>query len=244
MINISVKNKGKVDFDPSKYLTIENQILKDIDFSGKKLMKFCSINSRFENCKFENMRINNFCPGSGLQVSEYINCSFDGTKLKSVIPGCARFINCSFRNTVINDMFCFETDFINCVFSGKMKGVVINGSVRRENSLKLGKVKNEIYGNDFSEVEMDDVGFRTGVDLTKQKLPISENYLYLESPTAILIRAKELISQWSESEKKRIALVTIKAKEGTISKGQNQIFIIKGDIREDLFNILKMLCTN
>jgi uncharacterized protein YjbI with pentapeptide repeats len=242
MISFSVKTKGKGIVDPNDYLDFENQNLIHEDFSNKKLLGMGSAHSRFENCKFENMKVRSFTPGVGKKYSEYINCSFDGSKFKQLMTDCARFINCTFRNTVIEDMFSFETDFINCIFSGKMKGVVINGSVRKDMRLVLGKEKNEIYGNDLSGVEMDDVGFRTGVDLSQQKLPDSDDYLYLPNSAIILNQAKEIIvDEWPDSGMKGWALAQIQGAQDDVAEGQNQILFNRNDMVLGLFDLLKEL---
>jgi uncharacterized protein YjbI with pentapeptide repeats len=137
--------EGNSAYDASQYLTFENKNLKNINFSNKKILEIFSVNSHFENCKFENMRIGCLSTGEGLTRSKFINCSFDGSRFKNFEPGHARFINCTFRNTVIHQMFSFETDFINCVFSGKIKEIIINGSAHKEIRPRLGKAKNEIY---------------------------------------------------------------------------------------------------
>jgi hypothetical protein len=242
MIGINVRSKGKVNMDPNDFLTIKNEKLKNADFSNKKLVRFCAVDSIFENCNFEKMRLECLSAGAGPGYSEYINCSFDGSKIKMFTPGHARFINCTFKKAILNDMFSFEADFINCVFSGKMKGIVINGSVPKEMRLALGREKNEIYGNDLSGVEMDDVGFRTGVDLSQQKLPDSDDYLYLPNPTIILNQAKEIIiNEWSDSIMKTNCLLTIQTREETVAEGQKQLFLLKDSIELNLFDLLKEL---
>ena len=242
MIGINVRSKGKANMDPNDFLTIKNEKLKNADFSNKKLVRFCAVDSIFENCNFEKMRLECLSAGAGPGYSEYINCSFDGSKIKMFTPGHARFINCTFRKTILNDMFSFEADFINCVFSGKMKGIVINGSVPKEMRLALGREKNEIYGNDLSGVEMDDVGFRTGVDLSQQKLPDSDDYLYLPNPTIILNQVKEIImNEWPDSEMKKYALTDIQCTQDDVAEGQNQILFNRNDMVLGLFDLLKEL---
>jgi|688.fasta_scaffold353433_2 hypothetical protein len=242
MIGVNVRYKGKVNIDPEEYLTIKNQSLRKEDFSKKKFKDFCSVNSHFEDCKFENLRLDGFSTGAGREYSEYINCSFDRSKFKRFRAGRARFINCTFRDTVIHDMFSFEADFINCVFSGKMKGVVINGSVDKEKRSILGREKNEIYGNDLSGVEMNDVGFRTGVDLNRQKLPDTDDYLYLQNPSIILNQAKKMIvDEWPDSEMKEWALAEIQGSQDDVAEGQNQILLNRNDIVLGLFDLLKEL---
>lgn len=234
-------SKGFIKIDLSQMLTFKNEHVIGADYSGKKLSSFTSINSKFENCKFENMKVEDMSLGEGVNPSEYINCSFDNSIFRNLSPGCGRFINCSFRNINIKEMFSFSGEFINCVFSGKMRKTVFNGKVLKDSESRLGRVTNQFYGNDFSGLDMTDVDFRTGVDLSQQILPQGDNYLYLEEPQPILDQAKIKITDWNNSELKREAEILIKIEEDKIADGQKQLFFIKKDMNPELFSLLKEL---
>ena len=44
----------------------------------------------------------------------------------------------------------------------------------------------EFAGNDFRDANLVDVGFRLGVDLTKQKLPTGDQYFYIDQVSGFL----------------------------------------------------------
>lgn len=157
------RNDRRLSFDSVKE--------RDADFSGRKLDAFHAIASRFEKCCFEKMSIRDACFGSGLYDSEYYDCSFDGSKFTAVAPGNARFVRCSFRDVLIRQLFCHCVEFVNCKFSGKLLSGYFNGAVPPEDVPILGRHINEFRGNDFIQMELVDVGFRSGIDLSLQRLP-------------------------------------------------------------------------
>jgi hypothetical protein len=89
---------GRMKIDPSQVVAISQQHLVGADFSGKKLLSFASAGSTFKSCSFEKIRIESASLGSGREMSEYLDCTFDGSKMKLTAGGHARFVHCSFRN--------------------------------------------------------------------------------------------------------------------------------------------------
>jgi len=59
-----------------------------------------------------------------------------------------------------------------------IKKGVFHGKVG--DSAQLRRRVNEIRDNDFSRAELDDVDFRGGIDLTQQRLPTGEDYLFIK----------------------------------------------------------------
>jgi hypothetical protein len=69
--------------------------LKDVDvgeddFSGRKLRSFAPAASRFERCRFKRMKIDHACFGAGTAMSSYVECSFDGSRIRAPAPSYAR----------------------------------------------------------------------------------------------------------------------------------------------------------
>jgi hypothetical protein len=87
----------------------------------------------------------------------------------------------------------FETELIDCMFTGKMRRSFFNGRPGSHATPGLVRDRNEFRGNDFSGMEFIDVGFRTGVDLTQQRLPSGGQYVYLEDAGPALDRARDLL---------------------------------------------------
>lgn len=78
-------------------------------------------------------------------------------------------------------------------------------------------------GNDFSDAELIDVGFRLGVDLREQKLPTGGQYLYIEQADDFLENLKELASTAPVDIKKNFDILS-KMIERDFHKGQKQLF--------------------
>lgn len=65
------------------------------------------------------MRIEDAGFGDGADVSEYVECSFDGSRIQAVAPGRARFVRCSFRDVKLKGWLCWDAEFVDCVFTGR-----------------------------------------------------------------------------------------------------------------------------
>jgi hypothetical protein len=118
---------------------------------------------------------------------------FDRSRIRFNPGGLARFERCSFRDVDLRDWTCFETELVDCVFTGRMRRSFFNGTVREELVEALGRTSNEFRGNDFSGMDLIDVGFRTGIDLSLQRLPTGEQYVYLADAERALQRARERV---------------------------------------------------
>ena len=209
------------------------------DYSNYKINQFVSVGSRFENCKFENIQIRSAQFGSGGMYSEYINCSFNGSHIDAnSAPGYAKFIGCSFQDVKLTHFKCIAVDIINCVFSGTIETSYFFGEVPSYDVLENHKV-NEIRGNDFSNAILVDTDFRAGVDLTLQKLPTGDNYLYIKDGTRVITETKEDISKWEQSEIKKGALAILGSIENDLRAGQKQLFININDFPKKYLSIVE-----
>jgi hypothetical protein len=110
-------------------LVLDSVVVNDGDYSELKLSRFVAIGSRFSGCSFENMRIGMLSIGAGKKVSEYVGCSFDGSRLELHPGGFARFVDCSFRDVAITHWTASAADVIGCTFSGKIKTAIFYGTV-------------------------------------------------------------------------------------------------------------------
>lgn len=213
---------GHVAIDPAKHLTIDSQRFVEHDFSGKKLDSFCSIGSQFLRCSFRDIHIGDAGWGAGRKQSRYTECCFDGAKFRSIAPGNARFEGCSFRNVRILEFFGVSVEFVDCVFSGHVGKGYLNGTRDHRRFSLFERKTNKIVGNDFSECDLRDFAFRTGIDLNKQKLPSGSRYLYLDDVSAALERATPIIASWNDSETRRLAMILLKTVRMDLDAGQKQ----------------------
>lgn len=206
-------------------LTVDHEQVRGRDYSGRKLFSFCAIGSRFEACRFDKVDIDDGSFGAGREMSEYIDCSFDGAQIR----GCGtyvRFVRCSFRNVILRDWLCFSVEMIDCIFSGRMRGAFFNGTVPERNRQNVHRERNEFHGNDFSAMDLIDVDFRTGIDLTQQRLPTGPDYLYLPNAAVTVERAKSDIARWQDSKLKEQALSFVDIQDEQVNKGgQRQLLL-------------------
>jgi hypothetical protein len=219
---IRVQVTDSARFDPLKNLHLDRKKLVRSDFSEMNLESYLSIGSRFMQCSFRNVRIRDAVWGAGKTRSEYVECCFDGAKFRSIAPGDARFVRCSFRGVRIYEFFAFRIEFIDCVFSGRIDKGFLNGARERKKFSFFAKTRNEITGNDFSDCDLRDFGFRTGIDLDKQKLPMGSQYLYIADVSKVLRVTRPIINLWEDTEVRRLAMILLDGMEHDLKAGQEQ----------------------
>jgi hypothetical protein len=249
LLRIKARTKGVIDVSDSNCLTFEGAREYGQDFSGRTLDRFSAVASSFESCKFERMRVSDLCFGAGRNDSVYIDCSFDGARLSNISGGNARFERCSFRNVLLESFFCHDVEFVECTFSGKMVKGYFNGTVSADIRRTLGRKANEFRNNDFSQMELVDVSFRTGIDLARQKLPGGPDYLLIRGAEEALAKARTEVMRWTASEVQRDALTMLDSLAFDCQGGQKDLFVPTADAmpafwpeaREGVFRILTQL---
>jgi len=233
MVEIRARIKGRIDVPEDAYLTFERQELAGETFSGRKLDKMRMSASSFTRCEFAGMRIGNWVTGGGrTTVTTYTECVFDRSRIRFNPGGLARFERCSFRDVDLRDWMCFETELVDCLFTGRLRGGFFNGTVPEELVEALGRTSNEFRGNDFSGMDLIDVDFRTGIDLSLQRLPTGEQYVYLPDAERALRRAREQVVAsgrvrlWGEHGEV-VPVIDIPLKN--VRNGQRQVLFRKDD---------------
>jgi hypothetical protein len=211
-------------------------ILRDVvatgaSYAGRKLGSFEAIGCTFTRCDFSNLKAQAVKFGAGATMTIYRDCVFDGSKLARVSGGAARFERCSFERVDISKFRCEPTEFIDCTFSGRLHGGYSNGTPSPDWQQRLGRASNEFRGNDFSRAELVDIGFRTGVDLSLQRLPVDPGkYLYSEAPRARLQMLREQFLSWTDLERRRQAFAALAMLEEELANGQQQLFLCKDSL--------------
>lgn len=216
---------GRMQINEDEHVVLSRQQLVSADFGDRDLAQFSAEGCRFEKCRFDNAVIESASFGAGRMTSEYVGCTFDGAKLYMGPGGYARFTDCSFEGTLIEGWFCFAVELVGCTFSGRLKKVVFNGSVPPEKHDVVGRQINQFEGNDFSRAKLIDVGFRTGIDLTKQRLPTGDDYVLLDDARAAVRRARSAFNAWDDPEAKKRARGVLAVMEEDVEAGQSQLLI-------------------
>ncbi len=206
-------------------VVLSSQHLVGADFQGAHIAQFSSDGCRFEECNFEGAVIDSASFGAGHQISEYVGCSFDGAKLRMGPGGYARFVDCSFNKTVIEHWFCFAVEIVDCRFSGRLKKVFFNGTVPLEDRIDVRRKSNQFEGNDFSKATLIDVAFRTGIDLSRQRLPKGDGYIYFSDAVGAARRARSAFDDWDDPRSRLAAQGVLALMEQDVAAGQQQLLI-------------------
>lgn len=239
-IKIKVKKIDGPPFDKSQVFVLKNVNSQNDNYSGKKIHSFVVVKSHFSQCQFKNLSVEDMCFGCSGEISSvedfkiehtsiYEDCNFDGSRLDGIWAGHAKFIRCSFRNVYIRDLNFGDCQFIDCVFSGKLHRINFFGKPRMSR-----RKFNEFRGNDFSEVEFFDTGFRGGIDLTKQKFPQSDRYIYAYNGIDFINKLKAALSQIQNEKLKKQVNTVIKVCEYFLKEGQKQLFLIADELTDDI----------
>jgi hypothetical protein len=223
-MRVEARVVGQIKIDPNEIVKLDHVEARGTDYSGRKLRMLGAIGSRLEHCRFNNAQVGDACFGAGREMSEYIECSFDGARVYHA-SGFARFVRCSFKNIDFCNWLSFGTEIIDCVFTGRMQTCIFNGTVMKDFQSFLHRERNEFLGNDFSGVDFVDVTFRTGIDLTKQRLPSGPEYLYLPDAAASVARAKSAAQHWDDSELRKQVLSFLESLYFELEGGQRQLLL-------------------
>lgn len=229
IVDFEVRRVGRRNINANNHIVLSRQRLEASDFSGRLLQQFSAEACRFEGCRFDKAVIESASFGAGRSVSEYFGCSFDGAKLRMGPGGYTKFVDCTFEGATIEHWFCFTVELIDCTFSGRLQKVVFNGSVPPDEVQHAGRSTNQFTGNDFSRAKLVDVGFRTGVDLTKQRLPAGGEYVYLDAAATAVHRARIAFNAWDDLDAKKKTRGVLAVMEQDVADGQRQLLIRPDD---------------
>jgi hypothetical protein len=228
-VSFQARSVGKTGIDESRRVVLDRERLHGVDYSGRKLVQFSAAGSRLEACRFDRTKIDDGSFGSGREMSEYFECSFDGARIRFGPGGYARFVRCSFGDVDLRDWFCFAVELIDCTFSGRLCKAFFNGTVPEEKRTSAGRERNEFSGNDFSAMTLIDVGFRRGIDLTRQKLPSGPDYVYVPEGARAVQQARASVIRWDDSRPRQAAMTLVELLEEEIAAGQRQLFLRPAD---------------
>lgn len=211
-------------------LNLKNTHFENEDFSGRNFENFCSESCNFIRCKFENMNVKKMCFGAAGEPSIYTECSFDRSTFSGITRENAKFIRCSFDHTDLSQFDFYETEFLDCIFSGKLYAISFYG---HKFTVERSHVVNEFLNNDFSQSSFQYVQFKMGINLSKQKLPISSQYIYIADGSKLI---QELRSEMNNLDKKlRIGVMLwLEIYEEHLKRGQKQFFLKSDELSVNL----------
>jgi len=229
---IGARTVGKRNIRAEELLRFEDQVVSDGNFSDRKLLSLAAMGCRFERCLFERLRVEDAKFGLGAIQTVYRDCSFDGSLIRAPSPGNARFERCSFRDVRLRDWIAFEIELVDCIFTGRADKCIFNGTVLENRQQRAGRHVNQYSGNDFSNMELYDVAFRTGVDLDKQKLPTGPRYVHVVNAESAIAHTRAAVSEWQDESEMMDALAILRWLEKETRGGQDQLFLQENDSRD------------
>jgi hypothetical protein len=203
---ISIDQHGG-SFRPSSRITVFERVrFVGVDFGGTRFEAFNVQGSYFEACSFKRARLLGGCLGGfWAEPATYVSCDFTRASLR-LIPGEVLFERCIFDHSNINGWQTDACSFVDCTFVGPISGVIFYGTspvwIQREDP----PAPNEFIGNNFSAAEFTGVEFRRGVDLSRQILPASDDYVYVDDIRKRVLAAIPIVSGWPVTPETNFAL--------------------------------------
>jgi uncharacterized protein YjbI with pentapeptide repeats len=202
---------------------LRQEHLTAADFSDYR-GDFGALGCVFEACDFRRMRPRQISFASGMEPTRYVDCTFDGSKFQRIIEGLARFERCSFKDITIDKFFGHATEFIDCEFSGVLRHSVFFGLVAGFHRGKIARTTNEFRGNNFAAATLIDVGFREGVDLSQQRLPVGPDYIYLRDAGLRLAALRQKHVHRPPSATREEIFRFLRQAEEEVQQGQHDLF--------------------
>jgi uncharacterized protein YjbI with pentapeptide repeats len=215
------------DSHPDSVVSINRATLRGVDFRKARFDKFSLAGCLFISCDFRAIRFDSrYQPLlAALPQSTFRDCRFDGADMRHIRPAFARFERCTFDDTAIDGWKTEASEFVGCRFAGALGTVTFYGKPVGPSgrAIPLERKHNDFAENDFRDADLDHVIFTLGIDLSTQRLPISERYVYLDRFPQRLTRASAEIQRWDVQEERVAGLDMLRELSGRYRE-QNQIF--------------------
>ena len=212
-------------FDAAGRVRLDNVSMADADYSDRWIIQLTVVGSHLTSARFDRAHIRYASFGAGQAVSTYTNCSFDGSTIEFGPAGYARFVRCSFRDARLSGWHCETVEMIDCHFGGVLESSFFNGTVPDRSRQLLGRRHNEFRDNDFSNAKLVDVGFRTGIDLRRQRLPTGPEYVTVHPSKDGFAGARKVVAGWDDPQLRQRGLGCIAALQLEANGGQQELFV-------------------
>ena len=223
---LKVRKVGRIPLSNLNRLTIASATRTDQVFEHLRLDAISIHASQLIRCVFKDVHAKCVSLGGGFSQSTYTDCIFDDCDFVFGAIGNARLTRCRFNRCRLFHIFGTKLEMLDCsfadtrieeaVFHGKSRATV-NGDAKRE--------RNEFTGNDFSTADLIDVGFRGGIDLTKQVLPAGRDYVYVADTRQAAALAQQLAELDPKSAGAKRARSIQRLAEFHHSRGQMQMLL-------------------
>ena len=192
-MKVRVEKKGATSPTDLRVLSLDHERKTGERFDDIQLTALNVIESSLSNCVFSRIRARSVSLGAGLTQSVFTDCLFDHCEFVFGAVGNARLVRCRFESCSLENLFGTELEMLDCTFpSTTIRKAVFHGSTVSAAGRVAFRKNNQLERNDFSTTRLIDVDFRGGVDLTGQKLPISDDLLYVPDTRVALEFVKEI----------------------------------------------------
>lgn len=107
----------------------------------------------------------------------------------------------------------------------------------------LDRSVNEFHGNDFRGMDLVDVAFRRGIDLTKQVLPEDDDYVLVADARTAVERACDAVRLWEDDRACELGLARLGHRIRDVEEGQRHVLLRASEwrtdgVRRELFRLL------
>ena len=194
-------------------LALDRVTVRDADFSRAAFERFAPNGCLFERCDFRGEIFDDRLQTlfASRRQSIFRECRFDGTDLRSVRPGQARFERCSFTKANLEGWVSATAEFIECRFAGPVRNVTFHGRPWGQFAERIDPARgaNAFKGNDFTEADLLGVLFVNGIDVREQRWPKDASYVVLDRIHQRATRARAQILEWKDHDRRNEALAML-----------------------------------
>ncbi len=200
--------------DTDRVIAIGRATLRSVDFRRARFDRFSLAGCLFLACDFRGVRLDRrYQPlFSARPRSIFRDCRFDGADLRRVRPAFARFERCTFDDAKLDGWRVETAEFSGCRFAGALREVTFFGRPTGAAAKRLDppRERNDFDANDLRDAELEDVLFIRGIDLSRQRLPLSERYVRLDRLPRRIARARAEVGRWDVQEERLAATAMLK----------------------------------
>jgi len=191
-------------------LAMNSVTVRDADFRRAAFGRFAPNGCLFERCDFRGQVFDerHEVVFASRRQSVFRACLFDGSDLRQVRPGQARFEACSFAQANLDGWVSACAEFIDCTFAGTIRGVTFHGKPWGHAAAQIdpARATNAFKGNDFSASELVGVLFVDSIDVRQQIWPSGDAYVAMDRIQQRLTHARTRVLTWPDQEQRHEGL--------------------------------------
>lgn len=217
-----------------RVVDIKRATLRGVDFRKARFDRFALAGCLFLSCDFRGVRLDRrYQPLFSAQPrSVFRDCRFENADLRRVRPAYARFERCTFDDALLDGWRAETAEFAGCRFAGLLRDVWFFGRTTGAAADRLDppRERNEFDANDLREAELEGVLFTRGIDLSRQRPPLSERYVRLDRLQRRVARARAEVVRW-DVQAERLAATAMLRDLATRWREQDDLIAPRIDAR-------------